>query len=90
MLDKQNLVVMGEVIKDLSPENIGVVFTHCDRNPAFTKENGKEFIDYAFETLADKTKIDLEHIFLLKGKGIPQYGVERTSKKEILEWIDKI
>ena len=73
-LHKQNII-----FRDLKPENIGVVFTHCDLNPAFTKEVGKEFIDYTFETLKNSTKIDLDHIFLFKGKGIPQYGVEKTS-----------
>ena len=45
--DKMNVLVLLEAISKLEPENIGVVFTHCDIETEFERERkGYGFVEY--------------------------------------------
>ena len=48
-LDKSNILVTLEALSNIRPENLGIVFTHCDENPGFTKQKGHKFITSLFE-----------------------------------------
>lgn len=49
--DKMNILVMLEAVKELNPDNVAVVFTHCDENRSFTKAKGLLFLNSLLDSL---------------------------------------
>lgn len=72
-LDKTNILVMMEALREINPENVAVVFTHCDENPSFTKEKGVKYMDSLLKTMNKDQynvpfQVTAERIFLFKGE----------------------
>ena len=56
--DKLNILVLLEALEGLNPENVAVVFTHCDLpmgqyGETFTHQRGCDFVDFFMKQLAD-------------------------------------
>ena len=53
-LDKSNLLITMEALNNIKPENIGIVFTHCDENPGFSKTIAHNFISSLMNSMRNE------------------------------------
>ena len=52
-LDKSNILITMEALNNIRPENLGIVFTHCDENPGFTKTIAHNIISSLVNSLSN-------------------------------------
>jgi hypothetical protein len=89
-LDITNVITLSSAIKEIKPENIGIVFTFVDQDPkVYTLEKQEAFIKKLSLSVDMFTLPEKSNLFLFKGKPNEPLCAE-TKKEEINDWINSI
>lgn len=51
--DKSNILITMEALNNIQPENIAIVFTHCDENPSYSKTRAHNFVSSLLNSMSN-------------------------------------